>query len=675
MDRVKYLKKPKIYIVFAVAIIVTIFFFPNEGRFKYSYQRGKPWIYETLIAPMDFPILKTNAELLAEKEEKASIIIQYYNYDESIYNAQIHSITSLLSNNNLNSAMFQDIVETLSSIYEKGIVSEYDSSFEKGVIIVQKDKRATEIPSSEVYDVKYATNYIKYKIAAEFPSENVDSIFNKYNIDNYIIPNLIFDENKTDLIHREAVDYISPTKGMIYTGQLIVSEGEIVTSEVAQLLDSYKEEYESSFGFTGSFAGLITGHIIIVFIVFSLFFATLYFINIKVFANFNQYLFLMILQVIIFIVTVLINHLDPKLLYLFPYAVFAIYMVSFFKQSLAFPLYGVMLLPLLLLSSHGLELYFINILAGAISLVSFYYFNRGWLQFINSVFIFIGLLLAYMAFILLSDGSLATFDTRILFFLACNSLFVVAAYPIVFLFEKMFSLVSNSKLKDLADTNNKLLLELARKAPGTFQHSLQVANLADTAAREIGGDVMLVKVGALYHDIGKMRNPQCFVENEPVGMNYHKGLAPIESARQIIRHVGDGVELAKKAKLPSVVIDFIKTHHARTVTAYFYNVYCNNGGDPENKEPFTYKGDLPTTKEQVIVLMADAVEAASRTLKAYNEESISTLVESIISKRLSDSQLVNADISIREITIVKEIFKQHLLQVYHARIIYPDRKG
>lgn len=675
MERVKYLKKPKIYIAFVLAIIISILFFPNEGRFKYNYQKGKPWIYETLIAPIDFPILKTEAELLAEKEEKSSQIVPYYNFDEDVIKHQVSAVSELLSEKDLNPLLFLDIVETFNSVYQKGIISSYDvSGSGKGIIIVQHDKRAVETPATEVYDLNYANNYIKYKIASDFPKEKTDSLFVKYNLTDYIIPNLIFDQNKTDLLHREAVDYISPTKGMIYTGQLIVSEGEIITAEVAQLLDSYKAEYEDSFGYSESLFGMIVGHIIIMIIIFGMLFATIYFIDVKIFTNSNQYYFILVMFLLLFIATSLISNLSPKLLYLVPYAVFALYLVLFFKQSLAFPLYTVMLLPLFLLAQDGMELYFINLFSGVILLVSYYYLNKGWLQFINSFFIFIGIVLAYMSFRLLQDGSLESFDTSMIFYFACNALFVVGAYPLVFLFEKIFSLVSNSKLKDLADTNNHLLLELANTAPGTFQHSLQVANMADAAAREIGGDVMLVRVGALYHDIGKMKNPQCFVENQPAGMNYHKGLSPIESAQQIIRHVDDGVELAKKHKLPSVIIDFIKTHHAQTLTAYFYNSYCNNGGDPNNKEPFTYHGELPVTKEQVIVLMADAVEAASRTLSDYNEESISALVESIISKRLSDDQLVDANISIREISVVKDMFKKHIMQVYHARIIYPARK-
>jgi putative nucleotidyltransferase with HDIG domain len=242
------------------------------------------------------------------------------------------------------------------------------------------------------------------------------------------------------------------------------------------------------------------------------------------------------------------------------------------------------------------------------------------------------------------------------------------------LFERIFSLVSQSRLLELSDTNNKLLRELATKAPGTFQHSLQVSNLASDAAAQIGADMMLARVGALYHDIGKMRNPQCFVENRAAGVDYHKGLSPMESAKQIIRHVDDGVEIAKKNRLPEIVIDFIRTHHAQSLTFYFYAEYCNNGGDPENIAPFKYNGVLPKTKEQVIVLMADAVEAASRSLKDYSAQSISDLVENIIGKRLSDSQLADADISIREISVVKQMFKSRLEQVYHERIAYPEIK-
>ena len=254
-----------------------------------------------------------------------------------------------------------------------------------------------------------------------------------------------------------------------------------------------------------------------------------------------------------------------------------------------------------------------------------------------------------------------------------SALLVFAAYPFVFLFEKLFGFVSTSKLRDLTDTSNKLLQELSRKAPGTFQHSLQVANLSEAAARKIGANPLLTRVGALYHDIGKMKNPQFFIENQSSGVNLHEGKSPEESAKIILDHVPFGVETAKKYFLPTIVSDFILTHHGKSQTLYFYNKFCNEGGDPSLIDNFTYDGEYPTTKEQVLVMMADAVEAASRSLKDYTSESISELVENIISTRLNDKQLSKANISIKEINLVKASFKKDLKQVYHNRISYPDR--
>jgi len=330
------------------------------------------------------------------------------------------------------------------------------------------------------------------------------------------------------------------------------------------------------------------------------------------------------------------------------------------------------LMPLLILTENGTMLYVINVFAGGIAILLFSIYTRGWLQFFNSFLIFIGIVIAYIAFELLSTEQIAFIDYTVYLFLFLNALFVVATYPLTYLFEKMFGLVSVSTLRDLSDTNNKVLQELSVKAPGTFQHSLQVANLAERAVAQIGGNSRLVKVGAMYHDIGKMYNPQCFIENEAPGLDYHKGLTPQESAREIILHVNEGVNLAKKYRLPQIIVNFITSHHGHSQTLYFYNKFCQNGGDPSQKELFTYTGSLPVTKEEVVVMMADAVEAASRTLKDYSAESISNLVDGILSKRISDEQLANADISIKEINIVKEVFKKHISEIYHSRIAYPS---
>lgn len=674
MEQSNFLKDPRIYISLLIVLILTVLLFPEEGKFKYSYQVGRPWVYETLLSPIDFPILKTEQELLQEKEEKASRVIPYFEYDNAVANVQVQKLRSLQSRDSVNDHLLYFILESLYKMYSVGILPEMEEVPTSGTIVVQKDKRAQEIPVTEVFTPKKAEGYMKYYLSISFPDNNPDSLYAAYRIGDFIAPNLVYDQSRTDLFHKEAVDYISPTKGMVYAGQLIVSEGEIVTTEIEQMLDSFKKEYELSYGYAESPFGLRTGHFILCLLIVASLFAVIYFTRKEIIEHRKSLYFILTLYVLLCALTMLIHGFGMDNLYIVPYSVFAIYLMIFFKRRYVFPIYTVMLLSLLFQTDSGVELYMMNLTGGIIAIITFKYFNKGWAQFLNSVFIFVGMFLVYIGFLLSGDGTLSLFNTRDIFRIAVNSLLVVAAYPVAFIFERMFSLVSHFRLLDLSDTNNKLLRELSQKAPGTFQHSLQVANLAAEAAREIGADMILTRVGALYHDIGKMKNPQCFVENAPAGFNYHKGLSPEESAQQIIRHVDDGVEIARKHKLPEEVIDFIRTHHARSLTFYFYAQYCNAGGNPDNKEPFMYHGEYPRTKEQVIVLMADAVEAASRSLKDYTAESISNLVESIISKRLSDSQLVEADISIKEIEIVKRMFKERLEQVYHERIAYPTIK-
>lgn len=673
-DSKQFLKDPKIFLSLLVVLVVSVLLFPEEGKFKYSYQSGRPWVYETLLSPIDFPILKTEQELLAEKEEKASQVLPYFEYDNAVANVQVQRLRRLPGRDSVNNHLLYFIIESLYNMYSVGILPAMDEVSTGGTIVIQRDKRAQEVPVSEVYTRKKAEDYIKYYLSISFPSLSPDSVYSAYKIGDYIVPNLIYDQTRTDLFHKEAVDYISPTKGMVYAGQLIVSQGEIVTTEIEQMLDSFKREYELSYGYAESILGLRTGHFILCLLIVASLFAVIYFTRKEIIQQRRTLYFILTLYVFLGVLTMIVHRFGVDNLYIVPYPVFAIYLMIFFKRRYVFPIYTVMLLPLLFQADGGVELYMMNLTGGIIAIVSFKYFNKGWAQFLNSLFIFIGMSLVYIGFQLSGDGTLTLFDPKDIFSIAVSSLLVIAAYPVAFIFERVFSLVSHFRLLDLSDTNNKLLRELAQKAPGTFQHSLQVSNLAFEAAREIGADMILTRVGALYHDIGKMNNPQCFVENAPAGFNYHKGLSPEESAQQIIRHVDDGVEIARKHKLPEVVIDFIRTHHARTVTFYFYAQYCNAGGDPENREPFMYHGELPTTKEQVIVLMADAVEAASRSLKDYTPESISALVDSIISKRLSDSQLVEADISIKEVEIVKRMFKERLEQVYHERIAYPTLK-
>lgn len=670
------LKKRSVYVSLSLAFIVMMLFFPNEGKFPYEYHKGRPWMYETLIAPIDFPILKTEAELFAERDAAAAKVVPYYIYDETVAPLQQGTLAHMQIRHAIPSDMEKELAGALEHVYETGIIPD-NSDLPAGrtsYVIVQKERRATEQLLQDLFTVSSAQQYIISDIKLNLPQYNADSLLALYGIDNLVQPNLIFSQQNTDLLHKEAMDFISPTKGMVYSGQLIVTEGETITAEIQQLLDSYKAEYEISYGYTGNLWQLYIAHAIVCIVVLLLVYVTIYFVNFNILTESNRFNFILLVVLMAFLITVFARRLDPQFMFMVPYAVFALYMMAFFRNKLVFPIYMISLLPLLIISENGIELYMLNAVAGGIALVSFSFLYRGWLQFLNSFIIFVGMFILHLAFRMMEGGVFDAANYTTIAFIFCNAFLVVAAYPLVFLLEKIFMLVSVATLKDLSDTNNRLLQELARKAPGTFQHSLQVANMAERAVLAIRGNSRLVKVGAMYHDIGKINNPQCFIENQAPGVEYHKGLSPQESAKEIIRHVADGVEIARKHNLPQIVVDFITSHHGRSQTAYFYTQYCNNGGDPANTVDFTYQGTLPTAKEQVVVMMADAVEAASRTLKDYSAESISKLVEGITSQRINDSQLAMADISIKEINVVKAVFKKHLQEIYHARIAYPPKK-
>lgn len=671
------LKKRSVYVSLAVAFVMMMVFFPNEGKFKYEYHKGRPWIYETLVAPMDFPILKTEAEFFAEKDEAAAKVIPYYIYDASVEQRSSAALARAQVKYSIPADLEKELAAALAYIYGTGVIpdnSEADVS-RTSYVMVQKERQTMEELYSALFTVSAAQQYIKSDLQLNMPQYNTDSLMAVYGIPDMVQPNLIFSRQNTDLLHREAINYISPTKGMVYAGQLIVTEGETITADIEQLLDSYKAEYELSFGYSGNEWQLILAHSIVCLVILLLVYATIYFVNFDILRESNRFNFILLVVVMAFIATMIARRMDTHFMFMVPYAVFALYMMAFFRNRLVFPIYMISLMPLLVVSEYGVELFLLNVVAGGIALVSFSFLYRGWLQFLNSLIIFVSMFILHLAFRLMESGTFEGVNYTIILLIFANAFLVVAAYPLVFLLEKIFALVSVATLKDLSDTNNSLLQELARKAPGTFQHSLQVSNLAERAVLAIRGNSRLVKVGAMYHDIGKISNPQCFIENQAPGVDYHKGLSPKESAQEIIKHVSAGVELARKHNLPQIVVDYITSHHGRSQTGYFYTQYCNEGGDPADIEAFTYQGTLPTSKEQVVVMMADAVEAASRTLKDYSAESISRLVDGITSQRISDSQLAMADISIKEINVVKAVFKKHLQEIYHARIAYPAKKN
>jgi hypothetical protein len=443
------------------------------------------------------------------------------------------------------------------------------------------------------------------------------------------------------------------------------------------MLDSYKEEYNKVFGYSGPRVLLYVGNILLALALVLLLYMGIYLSNRQVFKDKNRYLYLLSVFLLASVVTFVMERFAPGLMYVIPYPVFALYLQAFFRKRVVLPVYIVCLLPLLIFDGNGMELFVMFLTAGVVTLSTFPYFSRGWLQFVNALIIFGVELLVFLAFRCIDAGNISAWWLNLVKIFV-GAMLTVALYPLIYLFERIFNLVSVTRLNDLADTNNPLLQELASKAPGTFQHCLQVMNMVEAVGRAIDADVPLLRAAALYHDLGKMRNPLCFIENEstsPGAVKYHDGKTTLESASDIIRHVDDGVAIATEHGLPDILKEFILTHHGTSSTGYFLNKYLNDGGDPSEVSAFQYHGHKPTTKEQVILMVCDTIEAASRSLKEFTPEAFDRFVENMVAAKEKAGQLEEADISIRELNVMKSVLKQYLKQLFHGRVAYPKRKG
>ena len=680
------MKLPRVSINYRVLIPLVVLFlvltliFPRPAKFSYDYRKGSPWSHETLLAQFDFPILKTDEQIREEKSRSKSVVIPYYRYRQDIVDNCRKAAEGI--DMGRYSYLRPLIVASMDGIYSNGVVPDEGVKLDGhsdpsgAVLYIQKDKRAGKKPVSEVFKESEAKNRLLSDIAAKYPRINADSVLRSAGIYDFIVPNLEYDPKTTELVRSESSNQVSTTQGFVSAGQLIVSEGEIVTAEIAQMLDSYKVEYENSMGYGGPRILFWLGNAFIAFALVLLFFLMIYFLNRRLFMDHRKFWYLIFIFIIASVLALIINKFAPRCLYMVPFTLTALYLEAFFKNKVIFPICCVSFLPLLVFAENGVVLFVMFLLASIVAVFTFRFFNQGWQQFIMSGIVFVSILVTYFGFRMIDMVNDDPYMAVLYMFI--GSMLIVAGYPLIYLFERMFNLVSSSRLRELCDTNNKLLRELEHKAPGTFQHSLQVMNMCDAAARAIDANVLLVRAGALYHDIGKMKNPLCFIENEsmsPKGVHYHEHLSPKESARAIIKHVSDGLELAAENRLPDVIQDFILTHHGTSNTSYFYNKYLNEGGDPNDVSDFFYKGRKPQTKEQIILMICDTLEAASRTLKDNSAATFSVFVENIVASKMKIGQFDQADISIKDLNTVKETLKAYLSQIYHERVVYPQRKN
>lgn len=658
----------RVYLPVLLALLVIAYALPRGTKFPYDYKAGRQWQYDNLYAQFDFPLYKSQEQIWAQNSQKSDTPPYYkFSQEQTIRSLRLLEATDLDS-------LKRAIISSFSSIYERGVLSDADSTSGK-LIYLQKDKHATLLPLSELYSQKEARDKLLSTLS-ELSSDNLDSTLRAAGVYDLFVPNVIYDAQTTELIRAEQSVEVSPTSGYISSGQLLISEGEMVTTEIAAILDAYRKEYEANIGFLGNPLFMWIGNFSLAATILILF---LLLVQICCHYIFKDRRFIFVLSVFCLFVTLslFICRTQESLITLFPFTLVVLMYQAFFKSREYIAIYLLSLFPLLLFAQEGQYYFVMFALAGTAQAFIFKYFRKGWRQFIAASITF-----GILALQLLGFKAISLFSAPIgasLMSLFVGSFLTVAAYPLIYLFEKIFNLVSDSRLAELCDTSSQLIRQLERKAPGTFQHSLQVMNMADTVARSIGVNPELVRAGALYHDIGKISNPLCFVENEFMISaedvpKYHSELGALQSAQDIIKHVSDGEEIARKAGLPQAIIDFILSHHGTSSVRYFYSKHLREGGSEEALPEFCYKGKAPKTKAQVVLMLCDSIEAASRTLKTNSAQAYSEFVESIVAGKMAEGQLEQAEISIHELGLLKEALKQYLAQVNHERVVYPKNK-
>ena len=650
---------------------------PQASKFNYDYRKGTPWEYDDLVAEFDFPILKSASELQSDSQGSDERTVPYFLFDEEVPSALRRTVLSSWPYL-LPVSLQEEVLSDLNTVYERGVVADavldkLGGAEKNPTVYIERGKVRRKEAVSNVFTASEARRTLIGSLSRDRDWRSLDTILSLIGIPDPLTPNLTYDQVKTELVRSNRSDVGSPTKDLVKFGDVIVERGGLITDEVMQKLDSYRSAFDE-LRKSGVGAGRweILGHLIMSLAIVLIFYFCVLYSNPDILRERNRFHYLCLIFALASTVTLLIERNNSQFLYLVPFTLTTLYLLAFFKKRVVLPVYIVSLLPLLIFAHNGLELFVMFLVSGIVTMYVFDYFNRGWRQFLTAFIAFLSVTVVYLGFRLFLGDDQNILRTVLMLFI--GSFLSVAGYPLIFLFEILFNLVSGSRLMELCDTNNKLLRQLAEKAPGTFQHSLQVMNMAEAACREIGADSLLVRTGALYHDIGKMNNPRCFIENEgqfPGLKPYHDGLSPHESAIQIVRHVPDGLEIAEKHYLPSVVREFIRTHHGTSSARYFYTQYLNAGGDPALASDFCYDGAKPSTREQTVLMLCDSVEAASRTMKDHTPEACTELVSKIVQGKIADGQLNDSMLSVKDLNTVQQFLSRYLSQMYHGRIEYP----
>lgn len=566
------------------------------------------------------------------------------------------------------------IERTLKALYEDGIIAGNDlKRMEEDSIIAIRlvDKNvATSRFIDQLYTVKEAYEYLLNADTAHYKKK----ILQQCNLNDYITPNLVYDEEKSEAAQKDLLSNISWANGFVLNGQKIIDRGEIVDEQTYNILESLRKEWEKRSDSVQEKRLTLAGQILYVGIFLFCFMAYLELFRADYYERKGTLTLLFALIVFFPVLSSIMVEQNLSSIYVVPFAMIPIIVRVFLDSRTAFMAHVTIILLCSITLRFPHEFILLQVVAGMVAIYSLRELSQRSQLLRTALVVFISYALLYFAFELIHEDDLTKLNTRMYIYFMINGILLLFAYPLLFLLEKIFGFTSDVTLVELSNINNSLLREMSEVAPGTFQHSLQMANLAAAAANKIGGKSQLVRTGALYHDIGKMVNPAFFTENQS-GVNPHKSLSYEQSAQVIISHITDGLKLAEKHNLPKVIKDFISTHHGRGLTKYFYISYKNEHPDEEvDQEKFRYPGPNPFTKEQAVLMMADSVEAASRSLPEYTEESISTLVDKIIDTQVSEGYFKECPITFKDIATVKALFKEKLKTMYHTRISYPELK-
>lgn len=669
-------------VLFLVTTVTIIYLFPKGGQFKYNIQKGKPWQYENLYAPFDFAILKSTEEIDSESNEieanKQLFFVEREDIVEKVKENYEKRIPIILEDSvaiGLNKARLKSFgSKFISNVYKNGFLNKSDNNKvnKNSLITVRKGNEAKDVLSDNLFTTdilvpelqKYFANSQKrYQILEEKFTTLIFEI---------IEPNIFYDEEFTQKIVDEEIKNISVTVGLISENERIISKGDVVEGTKYDILVSLKTEYDSQLWSQSNYYWIVFGYIILVALVLLMLLLFLYTYRIEIFENNTKLTFIFFNIFLIVLMVTVVQKYWVNYIYVTPIIILPIILKAFFDARLGLFVHVITVLILGFIVPNSFEFIFLQIIAGMVTILTVSELYRRANLFISILKITLVYILAYFAFSIIQEGNAGQLNWSYFGMFALNGVLSFLSLFLILIYEKVFNLVSDVSLLELTNTNSKLLRELNEKAPGTFQHSMQVANLAEASANEIGANAMLVRTGALFHDIGKMNNPMYFTENQTTSVNPHNELSPKDSADIIIDHVIDGVELAKKNGLPDRVIDFIRTHHGTSTVYYFYKRQEDLYPNAVNIKDFQYPGPIPFSKETAILMMCDACEAASKSIKEPTALLIDELVDKIINGQMSNGQFMNSDITFKEIQIIKKVIKNKLNNIYHLRIEYPE---